>query len=215
MKRWMLILSAALAAAVLCGCSLQETPQTEIPETAVTTDAPEILRTEAPAEPETTEAVTEATATGETWPETMDLNIMVEGMDEVMPVSLWDRDTYVIYFPTDAWYLETDLENGYQEDSWENIYNGNVELTVLHLGQDGLEQAEQYLAREEDDYRFSPWDADQRSHGVDEVDWEYMDVRFLEGTRENFLLMAEYDAEAAEGFGTRMQYIMDTFSPKP
>ena len=207
MKKLILILTLLLA---LTGCGQKTSPVVpDVPPTAPETAAPETAapETTAPAVPAEDRNPTAAELGRE---EKKDLVFMVEGTEEAVPATLYIGQGYSIYIPDEGWRLEKDVDDGIPEDTWESTVNHDVELRVLHLGEKTLEQAQEWVTAEEDDYRLIE-DKQGGLGGTDEEDREVMEVRFYPSGSQMYAVLYEYPMEAAEGFGARLDQITATF----
>ena len=207
MKKLILILTLLLA---LTGCGQKTSPVVpDVPPTAPETAAPETAapETTAPAVPAEDRNPTAAELGRE---EKKDLVFMVEGTEEAVPATLYIGQGYSIYIPDEGWRLEKDVDDGIPEDTWESTVNHDVELRVLHLGEKTLEQAQEWVTAEEDDYRLIE-DKQGGLGGTDEEDREVMEVRFYPSGSQMYAVLYEYPMEAAEGFGARLSQITETF----
>lgn len=207
MKKLILILTLLLA---LSGCGQKTSPVVpDVPPTAPETAAPETAapETTAPAVPAEDRNPTAAELGRE---EKKDLVFMVEGTEEAVPATLYIGQGYSIYIPDEGWRLEKDMDDGIPEDTWESTVNHDVELRVLHLGEKTLEQAQEWVTAEEDDYRLIE-DKQGGLGGTDEEDREVMEVRFYPSGSQMYAVLYEYPMEAAEGFGARLSQITETF----
>lgn len=140
---------------------------------------------------------------------TADLTFVLEGQEETEPAALYIGQGYSLYIPTEGWVRESFTENGVPADSWESAGNERAELRILHLGDRSLADSREWIVREFDRYMLSE---DKRGdlYGEDAENGMVLDVRFYEGGSVYAVLWA-YPAEAAEGFGTRLSVIADTF----
>ena len=142
--------------------------------------------------------------------ETTELAFTVEGETELIPVTLYIGQGYSIYIPSEGWRLEKWVDDGIPEDTWESIVNDDVELTVLHLGEKTLEEAQSWVKAEEDDYQLVE-DKQGGLGGTDAGDREMLEVRFHPSGSSMYAVLYKYPMEAAEGFGTRLGVMADTF----
>ena len=207
MKKLILILTLLLA---LTGCGQKTSPVVpDVPPTAPETAAPETAapETTAPAVPAEDRNPTAAELGRE---EKKDLVFMVEGTEEAVPATLYIGQGYSIYIPDEGWRLEKDVDDGIPEDTWESTVNHDVELRVLHLGEKTLEQAQEWVTAEEDDYRLIE-DKQGGLGGTDEKNREMLEVRFYPSGSQMYAVLYEYPMEAAEGFGARLSQITETF----
>lgn len=146
--------------------------------------------------------------------ETTDLIFFLEGQEEAVPAALFIGQGYSLYIPTEDWLAEQDTDDGVPVDSWENAYNDDVELRVLHLGERTLDECYAWFTQNEDDYVISE-DKQGGLYGEDQEDRMVLNVRFCEGSGTMYAVAWEYPFEAAEGFGTRLSVIADTFEVMP
>ena len=197
MKRLLALMLAALA---LSGCgSTQPAP---IPETVA-----------APTETEAVQTVPETAA--ETRPETLDATVIKEGNQDVIPVKLWQRPEYSLYFTVSGdWYLEVMEEEGYPVDFWRSGLNPLVSFAVYYLGSDGEREAEGFLAWKTEGIKLYSHQAGTWG-GSSPQTMEAMEARLVEGRQGNYLMVSKFPLEAAEGFGVDLSYMMDSFLENP
>lgn len=143
-----------------------------------------------------------------------ELTVLVEGVEEQVPVTLYVGEGYSIYIPDEGWKLEHDTEGNLREDSWESLLNDDVELRVLRLQYTDLQSARNWLMAQEDDYLFEDglggtWG--DPLCGV-EKDGDLLYFMGTEGADAVYLVAWEYPAEAAEGFGARLAQLAETFA---
>lgn len=146
--------------------------------------------------------------------ETTDLTFFLEGQEEAVPAALFIGQVYSLYIPTEGWVRESFTENGVTADSWQITGNNDVELRVLHLGEQSLEDCQEWIIRELDDYVISE-DKQGGLYGEDQEDRMVLEVRFHQGSAGMYAVAWAYPFEAAEGFGTRLSVIADTFEVMP
>ena len=142
--------------------------------------------------------------------ETTDLRFMVEGMEELVPATLYIGQGYSIYVPNEGWRLEEDINQGIQIDTWESTVNDDVELCVLHLGERTLDQAQDWIITEEEDFIFTE-DEQGNLVGTDREDQKNIAVIFYSADNAMYAVQYTYPIEATEGFGTRLSVIASTF----
>lgn len=211
MKKLILCLLLTLT---LVGCG-QTAPTQDPADTPPQQDVTD----QTPANEDTTQATTpdgdrNPTAEELARPESTDLIFFLEGQEEAVPAALFIGQGYSLYIPTEDWLAEQDLDDGVPVDSWENVYNDDVELRVLHLGERTLDECYAWVTQHEDDYVISE-DKQGGLYGQDQEDRMVLDVRFHEGGGQMYAVMWEYPMEAAEGFGTRLSVMADTFEVMP
>ena len=207
MKKLILLLGLLLA---LSGCGQKTSPAVPVaPDTpdVQTSATSDVTETTAPVAPTEDRNPTAAELGRE---EKKDLVFMVEGTEETVPVTLYIGQGYSIYIPDEGWRLEKDVEDGIPEEKWESTVNDDVELRVLYLGEKTLEQAQEWVTAEEDDYRLIE-DKQGNLGGTDEKDREVLEVRFHPSGTQIYAVLYEYPMEAAEGFGARLGQIAETF----
>ena len=170
---------------------------------------------------ETPAGTTEETPAGERNPtaaelgreETTELAFTVEGETELIPVTLYIGQGYSIYIPSEGWRLEKWVDDGIPEDTWESIVNDDVELTVSHYAGKTAMEARDAFVRDED-YVFEDLmggDLGDPLTGMDE-DGDFLSFMAAQsGDGTVYVISWEYPAEAAEGFGTRLALIANTF----
>ena len=199
MKKMIFLLALLLA---LTGCG--QKPATPPP-------AAETPAAEAPAETPTLSAGDRNPTAAELGrEEKTELALTVEGETELVPATLYIGQGYSIYIPDEGWRLEKWVDDGIPEDTWESIVNDDVELTVLHLGEKILEEAQTWVKAEEDDYQLVE-DKQGGLGGTDAGDREMLEVRFHPSGSSMYAVLYKYSMEAAEGFGTRLGVMADTF----
>lgn len=142
--------------------------------------------------------------------ETMELTFFVEGTEETEPAALYIGQGYSLYIPTEGWVRESFTENGVPAESWESADNNPVELRVLHLGEQSLSDCREWIGREFDRYVLSE-DKQGGLYGEDAENHMVLDIRFHENSGTVYAVAWAYPMEAAEGFGTRLSVIADTF----
>ena len=145
--------------------------------------------------------------------ETTELAFTVEGETELIPVTLYIGQGYSIYIPSEGWRLEKWVDDGIPEDTWESIVNDDVELTVSHYAGKTTMEARDAFVRDED-YVFEDLmggDLGDPLTGMDE-DGDFLSFMAAQsGDGTVYVISWEYPAEAAEGFGTRLALIANTF----
>lgn len=208
MFAWVLVFAMA---AMITACGTQNTSQ---PDALQDTDS----STQTPSAEPTPDEVQPTAQLPESTPDTSenigreqnkDLVYNLEGMEEKEPATLFVGVGYSIYIPKDAFRYEQDTENGIPADTWESVANEDVEFEILHLGEMDLKQAKEWVKREENDYQLIE---DERG-GLGGTDREndVLDVRFETAGNKTYALLCKYPIEAAEGFGTRLNVMADTF----
>lgn len=148
--------------------------------------------------------------------ENTELLFTVEGQTETVPAALYVGSGYSICIPEEGWQLEQDSEDGISEDCWESTVNDDVELRVLRFPGWDLQSAMNWLTAEEDDYVFEDLMGGTWGDSLTGLDDDGDALCFM-GTESGdvaYLVVWEYPAETAEGFGTRLAQIAGTFALK-
>ena len=192
---------ALLLALSLTGCGRQ-------------TAAPTAQIAPAPQEESTAEAAPDRAPTAEELgrAERMDLAFSVEGETEMVSATLYTGQGYSIYIPDEGWRLEKRVDDGIPEESWESVLNDDVELTVSHYAGKTVTEARDLFLLDED-YVFEDLLGGELGDpltGVDE-DGDHLSFMLAEGAGTVYVISWEYPAEAAEGFGVRLEQIAGTF----
>lgn len=215
MKKCMLLIT--LLALLLTACGQKNAPPVEqkpdtppaaesVEQTPDTSPAPQSGKTETALPPEGPAHAAEAAP-----PAAVALKFMVEGVEETLEATRHEGDGYAIYIPTEGWRLdEHEMDDGVFQTVWESAVNDDAELWVLSLGQRTLAEGQTWLRREEDDFALQE-DKQGGLFGTDPEDRQQMEVRFHEGGGELYAVVWTYPEAAAEGFGTRLSVIADTF----
>lgn len=144
------------------------------------------------------------------------LEVTVEGETEEVPAALFIGQGYSLYIPEEGWRYEKDLDDGVAEDTWESILNGEVELEVRQYpaSPDRTPDAVKAAFVKGRDYVFEDLMGGGLGDplaGVDE-DGDFLSFMTAEGADGTvYVISWEYPAEAAEGFGTRLAQIANTF----
>lgn len=144
----------------------------------------------------------------------LELTFTVEGQTESVPAALYTGEGYSICIPEEGWRLEQATEDGDSEERWESTVNDDVELRVLRFPGWDLRTAMNWLAAEEDDYVFEDLMGGTWGDSLMGLDDDGDALCFM-GTESGdvaFLVVWEYPAEGAEGFGTRLAQIAGTFT---
>ena len=144
------------------------------------------------------------------------LEVTVEGETEEVPAALFIGQGYSLYIPEEGWRHEKDLDDGAAEDTWESILNGEVELEVRQYpaSPDRTPDAVKAAFVKGRDYVFEDLMGGGLGDplaGVDE-DGDFLSFMAAQsGDGTVYVISWEYPREAAEGFGTRLAQIANTF----
>ena len=136
--------------------------------------------------------------------EQVELEMMLEGMKESVPATLYMGEGYSLYIPDEGWRMD-------EPGEWEATANSDVELKVRYFAGKTEAEVRQTIVAEEDDYRFEQPDETGWLLGEDQEDRERMEIRLFPVENGTFAVFSKYPAEAIEGFGVRLRLIADTF----
>lgn len=206
MKR--MILAGVLLALLLSGCGGTKTTAEKAPAAESQTPAAEQT---APAGADRNPTAAELGREDRTV-----LEMTVEGETEEVPAVLFIGQGYSLYIPEEGWRHEKDLDDGTAEDTWESTLNGEAELEVRQypVYPDRTLGAVKAAFVEDRDYVFEDLMGGSLGDpltGVDE-DGDFLSFMAAEGADGTvYVISWEYPAEAAEGFGTRLAQIANTF----
>lgn len=196
-KLWIVLLSLFL----LTGCGQK-------PETPIPPSDPSPTQQEPNDPPASPEPETPARA------EQVDLTFFVEGEEEALPATLYVGDGYSLYIPDEDWDgPEQSTESGVPTDTWVSAFNSDVALSVSRYGDMTVTEARDAFAQSsgyefEDLMGGSP---DDPLTGTNEKG-EYLSFFVAAGGgADSYAVSWRYPAEAAEGFGTRLPTIAETF----
>ena len=144
------------------------------------------------------------------------LEMSVEGETEEVIAELFIGRGYSLYIPEEGWRHEKDADDGTLEDSWESTVNDEVELEVRRYParlNESLAEVKADFTRDRD-YVFEDLMGGELGDpltGMDE-DGDFLSFMAAQsGDGTVYVISWEYPAEAAEGFGTRLALIANTF----
>lgn len=135
-----------------------------------------------------------------------ELTFYIEGMEETATATLYDGDGYSLYIFDENWAYY--LDDG--QPVWESRLNPDVKLSVIHLKDMPLSAAQQWVQR-----RFEGFDLVEDNRGGlggTNAEGIMADVRLIPSGDDVYALCCVYPLEAAEGFGTRLAVMADTFA---
>ncbi len=95
-----------------------------------------------------------------------ELVLSLEGMEEVVPATLYTGEGYSLYIPDEGWRLEKDTDDGIFEETWESTACDDVELKISRYS--GKTQVEASLYIPDEGWRLEK-DTDD---GIFEETWE-------------------------------------------
>lgn len=152
--------------------------------------------------------------------ETATLTMAVEGTSEEVPATLAIRQGYSLYIPDEGWKFSGDVyeDGAIWEDQWESVDNDDVELAVRCYAEMTAAEARERFARDQDDYVFEDLmggDLGDPLMGADDEDGGKLCFMAGEKDGSTYVVYWKYPADAAEGFGTRLPIIAETFQMHP
>ena len=199
-KQIALLLILALC---LAGCGVQEPETTAAPMVTETVTEPV---TEAPAET-TVETTVE---TEPAMPQTMEVEIRLEGEPEMLTMELFDGGSYGIYIPRDDWTLETEMVDGRLTDCWTSNLSQDVTFRVVSHGNENPDAVEKRILVTQGAYHFDP-EVNGTIGGRDNVRGRFMTFSVRTDGSNTFALVGEYPGEFGDGFAPRIRAMMDSF----
>lgn len=131
------------------------------------------------------------------------ITFMVEGIEEVVPATIFEGLHYTLSIPTEGWEMIA-------SECWASDANGDAQFWVTDYAGEDIDSVCKklldtgYEASEFDPYSLSREDEEGLVHFV----------RLFTENDETIGIFYCYPAEAAEGFGVRIPTIIDTFSWK-
>ena len=135
-----------------------------------------------------------------------ELTFYVEGMEEKAMATLYAGDGYSLYIFDENWVYY--LDDG--QPVWESRLNPDVKLSVIHLQDMPLSVAQGWVRR-----RFEGFDLIEDNRGGlggTNAEGIMADVRLIPSGDDVYAVSSIYPMEAAEGFGTRLAVMADTFA---
>ena len=128
------------------------------------------------------------------------ISFIVEGLKEEVPVVLYRGNGYSIYIPVEGWQMtETDI--------WESVHNEKVKLQIMDYEGESVEAFQEQLL--EDGYRLT--DSARKLTKYDGAGALIQNVRIFTHNSNVKGVFYSYPLEAEEGFGTRLERIINTF----
>ena len=143
-------------------------------------------------------------------PEKTELSFVVEGAEEKLPATLYAGNGYSLDIPDDGWTYFRDTMDGQSCDIWESIVNPDVRLGVIRLEGKTEQEASVWIQA-----RFEGFDLiEDRQGGLGGTNSENLmaDVRLVPWEEAVYAVCRLYPLEAAEGFGTRLEVMADSFA---
>ena len=129
------------------------------------------------------------------------ITFQVEGMEEVVPATVFEGLHYTLTIPTEGWEMIA-------SECWASEANGEVQFWVTdYAGEDVDDVLEKLLDGGYEKAEFDPY---MVSREDEEGILHY--VKLFSENEETIGIFYCYPAEAAEGFGSRIRTIVDTFN---
>ena len=94
-----------------------------------------------------------------------------------------------------------------------SVYNEYIALKLVSLGDMDAEEAARRIREEKPGYDFTD-NGDGWLHGIDRGSWQMLEVLIRSDGRNTFVLATGYPMEAVEGFGVRIEAMMESFAIK-
>lgn len=135
-----------------------------------------------------------------------ELTFYVEGMEEKAMATLYAGDGYSLNIFDEDWVYY--LDDG--QPVWESRFNPDVKLSVIHLKDMPLSVAQGWVQ-----LRFEGFDLIEDNRGGlggTNAEGIMADVRLIPSGDDVYAVSSIYPMEAAEGFGTRLAVMADTFT---
>lgn len=137
----------------------------------------------------------------------------VEGEEETVPATLYVGQEYSLYIPVDGWTKpEENTENDVLSVTWGCTDNRDVSLTVSqYKGQTASQVREDFM--QSSGYTFEDTMDDGTGDPLIGTDAAGNQLAFVEitGSNATYVVSWRYPAEAAEGFGARLNAIAGSF----
>lgn len=135
-----------------------------------------------------------------------ELTFYVEGMEEKAMATLYAGDGYSLYIFDEDWVYY--LDDG--QPVWESRFNPDVKLSVIHLKDMPLSVAQGWVRRRFEGFNLI--EDNRGGLGGTNAEGIMADVRLISSEDDVYALCCVYPLEAAEGFGTRLAVMADTFA---
>lgn len=129
------------------------------------------------------------------------ITFQVEGMEEVVPATIFEGLHYTLTIPTEGWEMIA-------SECWASEANGEVQFWVTDYAGEDVDDVLQKLL--DGGYEKAEFDPYLVSREDEEGILHY--VKLFSENEETIGIFYCYPAEAAEGFGTRIRTIVDTFN---
>ncbi len=129
------------------------------------------------------------------------ITFQVEGMEEVVPATIFEGLYYTLAIPTEGWEMIA-------SECWASEANGEVQFWVTDYAGEDVDDVLQKLL--DGGYEKAEFDPYLVSREDEEGILHY--VKMFSENEETIGIFYCYPAEAAEGFGARIRTIVDTFN---
>lgn len=129
------------------------------------------------------------------------ISFMVEGMEEMLPATIYEGKDYTILIPEKGWEM---IGTG----CWMSQDNNNVQFWITEYPDKGVSDVVKPLT---EDSGFTVSGQDPCFLSRNDTDGTITNVRFFEGNDKVIGIFYRYPEKMAEGFGVRMRAIVDTF----
>lgn len=211
MKKILTLILTSVLILNFAGCSTQTESDTEVNTTPATSAATAEAETILPA---VTESVTTTATTvpAKEYPETITVDILLEGQKEPLDMDLFDGGNYVVYVPQDTWTLSSSLENGYLTDWWTCQWAGDLWFQVISFGSMTPAEVEAHFRQllepgvmEGKDGEFNIKDPSFKV---------FTSLSIRSDGKNTFAIMTQMPVEFGDGFGPRFNAILNSFEIK-
>ncbi len=129
------------------------------------------------------------------------ITFQMEGMEEVVPATVFEGLHYTIAIPTEGWEMIA-------SECWASVDNGEVQFWITdYAGEDADSVLEKLLNNGYEANEYNPY-----SIGYEDEEGTIHQVKMLTEDGETIGIFSCYPKEAAEGFGVRIRTIVDTFN---
>lgn len=141
------------------------------------------------------------------------LSVVLDGQEEDVRAALYRGNGYTLYVPLGGWMLVSSEEDGLHRDCWTSVNDEEAHLTIIDMTGSTPADVRAWIRESYPDYELLE---DKRGglFGSTADGTQLMNV-VLDGTADTlFALISQYDAAAAEGDGTVIGVMADTFYPQ-
>lgn len=144
-------------------------------------------------------------------PEKQELSYEKNGEAVQTSAALHKGQGYSVYI-MDRWQLEAEFDDRVYTETWEALDREDVELEICHLDQRTLEEAREWIIRQETDFLLEE-DRDGSLRGTDYEQEDAMLVRFFGGQEgaDCYALVMHYPIHRTDGWDSALLAMADTF----